>query len=107
MQDKDKPKEQLISELKEMRQRLAELEGSQTVSNQRESQFSEIISRASEGVWEGRPAALGLITDITERKLAEKTLRERERHFQRQAWERTLRGENVVLETQRRTDSYS
>ncbi len=116
-----------------------------------------IEMNASVCIWEGRRAVLCLITDITERKISERELKEREGHFRslletipdalivyddkravtfanrafeklygwsveelagkplhnfvplseleitRQSWERTLRGANVVFETQRWT----
>ncbi len=116
-----------------------------------------IEMNASVCIWEGQPASLALITDITERKNSERALKEREGHFRslletipdalivyddmrrvtfankafeqlygwsideligkplinfvppseleitRQSWERTLRGANVVFETQRWT----
>ena len=240
MQDQEKTKDQLIDELNEMRQRVAEFETGQKSLNENQSRYREIIDKTSEAIfviqegwikfaneksaeivgysmeeilasnaieafvhpddremvaqhhasrlredeefyqydfrivlkagnvrrvkvtsssimWEGKPAVLSILDDITERMQAETTLLERERHFlslletipdalvvyddrgkvtfvnkafeqlygwsteelvgkplsnfvppseeqiTRQAWERTLRGENVVFETQRWT----
>ena len=240
MQDQEKTKDQLIDELNDMRQRVAEFETGLKSLNENQSRYREIIDKTSEAIfviqegwikfaneksaeivgysmeeilasnaieafvhpddremvaqhhasrlreeeefyqydfrvvlkagnvrrvkvtsssimWEGKPAVLSILDDITERMQAETTLLERERHFlslletipdalvvyddrgkvtfvnkafeqlygwsteelvgkplsnfvppseeqiTRQAWERTLRGENVVFETQRWT----
>ena len=60
MNDQDKTKEELINELVAMRQRIAKLEGSLfTLKQQQEA-----------------TRALGMITDITDRKAAEAALAE-------------------------------
>lgn len=51
MQDQEKTKDQLIDELNDMRQRVAEFETGQKSLNENQSRYREIIDKTSEAIF--------------------------------------------------------